>query len=178
MEEKVNVWKANLTNGLILGLVGIVYSLIMYFMDLTFNQVQGFVYIVIQIGLIYFLLKSYRDNYMHGQITYGQSVGAGVVMFLYSAVLGAIFMYILYTVIDSGLTEKQLAFFEEKMLTKGIPQEAVDAGMALQRKIVKPEILAPFSIIGSLFWGTILSLIISIFIKKEGNPLIDTPENK
>ena len=27
MEEKVNLWKANLTNGLILGLVGIVYSL-------------------------------------------------------------------------------------------------------------------------------------------------------
>jgi hypothetical protein len=178
MEQQVNVWKANLTNGLILGLTGVVYSLVMYFLDLTFNQVQGYAFMVVQIALLYFLLKSYRDNYMHGQITYGQSVGAGVVITLYSALIGAIFMYILYTVIDSGLTDKQLAFVEEKMLQKGIPQEAVDAGMAIQRKIMKPEIMAPFSVLGSMFFGTILSLIVSIFIKKEGNPLIDTPSNQ
>jgi hypothetical protein len=176
MEQKVNVWKGNLTNGVILGLTGVVYSLIMYFLDLTFNQVQGYVYMVIQVALLYFLLKSYRDNMMHGQITYGQSVGAGVIMSLYSAIIAAIFMYILYTVIDSGLTEKQLAFVEEKMLQKGAPQEAVDAGMAIQRKIMKPEIIAPFSVLGGVFWGTILSLIVSIFIKKEGNPLLDIPE--
>ena len=177
MEEKVSVWKANLTNGLILGFTGVVYSLVMYFLDLTFNQVQGYIFIVIQIVLLYIMLKSYRENFMHGQITYGQSVGAGVVIFLYSAIIGAIFMYILYTVIDSGLTEKQLAFVEEKMLQKGAPQEAVDAGMAIQRKIMKPEIMAPFSILGSMLWGTIISLIVSIFIKKEGNPLIDAPAN-
>ena len=99
-------------------------------------------------------------------------------MFLYSAVIGAIFMYLLYTVIDTGLTEKQLVFMEEKMLEKGAPQEAIDAGMAIQRKIMKPEIMAPFSILGTMFWGTILSLVISIFIKREGNPLIDTPVNQ
>ncbi|MFA6947093.1 MAG: DUF4199 domain-containing protein, partial [Pedobacter sp.] len=110
MEEKVNPWKANLTNGLIMGLVAIMYSLVMYFMDLTFNKVQGYVFIVVQIGLIYFLLKSYRDNFMHGQITYGQSLGAGMIIFLYSALIGAVYTYLLYTVIDSGLVAKQLAF--------------------------------------------------------------------
>ncbi|MBK9390803.1 MAG: DUF4199 domain-containing protein [Bacteroidetes bacterium] len=178
MEEKVSVWKANLTNGLILGLVGVVYALLMWILDLTFNQIQQYAYMVIQIALLYFLLKSYRDNSMHGQITYGQSVGAGVVMSLYSAIIGAVFIYILYTVIDSGLTEKQLAFVEEKMLEKGAPQEAIDAAMGIQRKIMKPEIMAPFSILGGMFWGTILSLITSIFIKREGNPLIDTPANQ
>jgi hypothetical protein len=178
MEQKVNVWKANLNNGLLLGLTGVIYSLVMYFLDLTFNQVQGYIFMVVQIALLYFLLKSYRDNSMHGQISYGQSVGAGAVIILYSAIISAIFMYILYTLIDSGLTEKQLAFVEEKMLQKGAPQEAIDAGMAIQRKIMKPEIMAPFSILGSMFFGTILSLIVSIFIKKEGNPLIDTPSNQ
>lgn len=178
MEQKVNVWKANLTNGLILGLTGVVYTLVMYFLDLTFNQVQGYVFMIIQILLLYFLLKSYRDNFMFGQITYGQSVGAGVIISLYSAIIAAIFMYLLYTVIDSGLTEKQLAFVEEKMMSKGVPQQAIDAGMNFQRKLMKPEIMAPFSILSSVFGGTILSLLISIFIKKEGNPLIDTPANQ
>ena len=47
MEEKVNPWKANLTNGLILGLVGIVYSLVMYFLDLSLNKTQGYIFLVI-----------------------------------------------------------------------------------------------------------------------------------
>jgi hypothetical protein len=178
MEEKVNVWKANLTNGLILALVGIAYSLIMYFADLTFNKVQGYVFILVQLGVLYFLLKTYRDNFMHGQITYGQSVGAGVIICLYYSICVAIFTYLLYTVIDPELTAKQLAFAEEAMVKKGAPQAAIDAGMAFTKKIMKPEIMAPFSVLGNMVWGTIISLVVSIFIKNnEGNPLIDSTEN-
>jgi len=177
MEEKVNAWKANLNNGLILGLVGIAYSLVIYFLDLSFNKAQGIVSILIQLVLLFFLLKSYRDNFMHGQITYGQSVGAGTIIFLYYAVIMAVFTYILYAVIDTGLVAKQLAFTEGEMVKKGLPQAAIDAGMAIQAKIIRPGIIAPLSILGSMFGGVIMSLIISIFIRKEGNPLIDTPEN-
>ncbi|TAL64610.1 MAG: DUF4199 domain-containing protein [Bacteroidetes bacterium] len=177
MEEKVNAWKTNLTNGLIMGLAGIAYSLLIYFLNLTFNKAQGIVFVLIQIGLLYFLLKSYRDNFRHGQITYGQSVGAGVIICLYYSLIMAVFTYILYTVIDSGLVSKQLAFAEEAMVKKGIPQSAIDAGMAIQTKIMKPAIMAPISIFGSMIWGVIISLLVSIFIKKEGNPLIDSPSN-
>jgi len=177
MEQKVNPWKSNLTNGLILALVGVVYSLIMYFLDLSLNKTQGYVMMIIQIALLYFLIKSYRDNYMHGQITYGQSVGAGVIICLYYAVIMAIFSYILYAIIDPGLVAKQLAFSEEAMVKKGLPQAAIDTGMAFSAKIMKPAIMSISSIFLNMIWGTILSLLVSIFIKKEGNPLIDTPEN-
>jgi len=177
MEEKVSVWKSNLTNGLVLGLVGIVYSLVVYFMDLTFNQVQGYLFLIIEIGLLYFLLKSYRDNFLNGQISYGQSFGAGMVLCLYYSIIMAIFTYLLYTVIDTGLSAKQLAFTEETMLKKGLPQASVDAGMAIQAKLMKPAIMAPITILGNMIGGAILSLIVSIFIKKEGNPLIDAPQN-
>ena len=177
MEEKVNPWKTNLTNGLIMGLIGIVYSLIIYFLGLSFNKVQGPVFIVVQIAILYFLLKSYRDNYMHGQITFGQAVGAGVIICLYYALIMAVFTYILYTVIDPGLTAKQLAFAEEAMVKKGVPQAGIDAAMAIQAKIMKPAILAPLTVFGSMLWGVIISLVVSIFVKKEGNPLIDTPAN-
>lgn len=177
MEEKVNPWKANLTNGFILGLIGVVYSLVIYFLDLSFSKAQAPIFLVIQIVVLFFLLKSYRDNYRHGQITFGQSVGAGVIMCLYYAVIMAVFTYILYTVIDTGLTAKQLAFTESKMVEKGLPQASIDAGMAIQEKIMKPAILAPLTIFGSMLWGVIISLLVSIFVKKEGNPLIDTPEN-
>jgi hypothetical protein len=177
METQVNPWKSNLTNGLILGLVGIVYSLIIYFLDLSFNKAQGYVFMIVQIVLLYFLLKSYRDNFMHGQITYGQSLGAGVIICLYYAVIMAIFTYLLYTIIDTGLVSKQLAFAEETMVKRGLPQATIDTAMKFQAKIMKPAIMAPLSIFGNMIWGVVLSLVISIFIRKEGNPLIDAPAN-
>jgi len=178
MEQNVNVWKANLTNGLILGLIGIVYTLVIYFLDLSFNKIQGYVFIFLQIVILYFLVKSYRDNFLHGNITYGQAFGAGVIICLYYAILIAIFTYILYSVIDPGLINKQLAFTEEMMLKKGLTQAQVDAGMAVQSKIMKPAIMAPVSIFGSMIWGIIISLIVGIFVRKEGNPLIETPSNQ
>lgn len=178
MEEKVSVWKANLTNGLILGLIGVVYTLVMYFLDLTFNKTQGYIFILVLIVTLFFLVKSYRDNFLHGFITYGQAVGSGVVIFLYYSVITAIFMYILYTIIDPELVSKQLAFTEEMMAKRNMPQEALDAGMKMQEKFTRPGIMAPFSILGNMFTGTIMSLIVAIFVRKEGNPLLDIPENK
>ena len=178
MEQKANVWKANLTNGLILGLIGIVYTLVIYFLDLTINKVQGYVFLLILIVTLYFLMKSYRDNSMHGYMTYGQAVGAGVVIFLYYSIITAIFTYILFAIIDPGLIDKQLAAAEELMAKRGIPQEAMDAGLNIQKKMMKPEIMAPVSIFGNMLYGVIMSLIVAIFVKKEGNPLIDSPEVK
>lgn len=177
MEQNVNVWKANLTNGLIMALVGIVYSLIMYFLDLSLNKAQGYIFILVQVGLLFFLLKSYRDNYLHGQITFGQSFGAGVIICLYYAIIMAIFSYILYAIIDPGLVTKQLAAAEEAMIAKGAPQEAIDAGMAFTRKLMKPAFFAISGIFFGMIWGVVISLLVSIFVRKEGNPLIDAPQN-
>jgi hypothetical protein len=178
MEQNVNAWKANLTNGVILGLAGIVFTLIVYFLDLTFNKSVGYMFIGIAIILLYFFLKSYRDTSLHGIMTYGQAVGAGVIIYLYYSVISAVFIYILYTVIDTGLTNKLLAYIEEEMAKTGkVPEAAMETAMAFQKKILIPEIMAPLSLVTNMFYGTVISLLVGIFVKKEGNPLIDTPAN-
>lgn len=178
MENKVNVWKANLTNGLILGMIGIVYSLVVYFLDLSFNKAQGWIFLLIEGAVLFFLLKSYRDNARFGMITYGESLGAGVIICLYYSIIMAVFTYILYTVIDTELVAKQLAFAEEMMQKKGLPQESIDMAMKMQEKFMKPVIMVPFSLVMNMFFGLVLSLLVSIFIRKEGNPLVDTPANQ
>jgi MFS superfamily sulfate permease-like transporter len=176
MEQNANPWKANLTNGLIMGLFGIVYSLVMYFLDLSFNKLQGWIFFLIQIVILYFMVKSYRDNYKYGMITFGQALGSGVIIFLYYAVIMAIFTYILYAIIDPDLMDKQLAFAEEQMLKRGMPEASVEAGMKFNQKIMKPAIMAPFTIFNSMFVGVIMSLIVAAFVRKEGNPLVDPTE--
>ena len=175
MEEKVGIWKANLTNGLILGLVGIVYSLVVYFLNMYLNKAQGYVFMLVEFAVLFFLVKSYRDNFKHGMITYGDALGVSIIICLYYAIIMAIFTYILYTVIDSGLLDKQLAMAEEMMQKKGMPQSTIDAGMSIQRKMMKPAFMAPFSILWNMILGLIISLIVAAFVRKEGNPLLDTP---
>jgi hypothetical protein len=179
MEEKVNPWKANLTNGLIMGLAGIVFTLILWFLDQSFNKNLGYLFMLIAVFLLYYFIRSYRDNYLHGQITYGQSVGAGVIIWLYYSIIAAIFTYLLYKLIDPQLTDKLLAFSEENIRKSGrVPEGSIDAAMSIQKKFLKPEIMAPASIINNMIFGTIIALIVSIFTKRESNPLLDTPETK
>lgn len=176
MEENVNVWKANLTNGLILGLIGIVYSLVMYFLDLSLNKTQGYIFILVQLVVLFYLVKSFRDNYMHGMITFGQALGAGIVICLYYSIIIAIFSYILYAFIDPNLIDKMLAGTEEQLLERGLSQSQIDAGMAVQQRLMKPAFISGISIFGSMLSGLIMSLLVAAFVRKEGNPLIDSTE--
>lgn len=175
MERPVNVWKANLTNGLILGLIGIIFNLVLYFLDLSLNKNMGWIFSVLLIGLIFYFIKSYRDNYLHGYITFGQAVGAGVVICFYYAIISALFTYVLYTYIDPGLSEKLLIQSEELLIKRGTPESAIGPALEMMKKFQKPWIIAISTIFNTMIMGTIISLIVSIFIKREGNPLLDDP---
>ncbi len=67
---------------------------------------------------------------------------------------------------------------EEMLAKRGMPQEAMDAAISMSKKMQKPIITTLSGIFVGVFFGTIISLIVAIFVKKEGNPLIDTPEVK
>jgi hypothetical protein len=179
METKVSVWKANLTNGVILGFIGVVFSLLLYFFDLMGNKSLSYASLLIEMVILYFMIKSYRDNFLNGYITYGKSVGAGVIIFLYATIISAIFTYILFKFIDPGLINKLLAISEEAIAKKGLPQQSVDAAMNMTRKMMTPEIMLISGLFGGMLGGTVASLLVSIFTRKEGNPLIiDEPEKQ
>lgn len=174
MEQNVNPWKANFMNGLILSLAGIVYTLILYFLDLSTNKSLGYIFIPIQIIIMYFLVRSYRDNFMHGMITFGQATGAGVIIFLYYAVISSVFAFIFYSFIDTAFMGKMIAMSEEAGLKKGYSQEQIDLGMQFTKKIMTPTFMAIMSFFSNMFFGVVISLIIAAFVRKEGNPLIDS----
>jgi F0F1-type ATP synthase membrane subunit a len=46
----------------------------------------------------------------------------------------------------------------------------------MQKKFLQPAIYAPIRLISNFIGGTILTLIIAIFIKKENNPLVEISE--
>jgi Protein of unknown function (DUF4199) len=178
MENHTSVFKANLNSGLIMGIIAVIYTLIIYAIDFMFNPYQGYVFYIIQAVALFIFIKSYRENYKNGFITYGQAVASGVVISLFTAIIYAIFIYILYAFIDTDLVNKQLAFIEETFVKAGLPQAFIDSGLKMQKKFLQPTIYAPIKLFSSFLSGTILSLLVAIFIKKESNALIYNSEEK
>ncbi len=178
MEAKKSIWKETLNYGIILGLIGVGFSVLTYMFDLTFKSWTILPSLLLSLVVLFFLLRSYRDHYNNGYISYGRSVGAGVIMNLYAAIITAIYVYVLYAFIDPGLMDKSLAFAEEKLIAKGLPEEAIDQALAMQAKMMKPWFTALMGIINSVFYGLILSLIVSLFVMKKGNPLLEEAEEE
>jgi hypothetical protein len=172
MEAKRSIWKDTINYGIILGLISVGLSVLFYMFDLTFKSWIMWPSLAITLLILYFLLRSYRDHYNNGFISYGKSVGAGVIINLYSGIITAIFIFVLYSFIDPGLVDKQLAFAEEKMIDRGVPESAIDSGLQMQAKMMKPWLTSLMSIVNSVFFGLVISLLVSIFITKKGNPLL------
>jgi hypothetical protein len=173
MENKVSPWKANLNAGIILGLIGIIWTLVLWFLDQTTNRSLGWIFWIVLIIGLFLGIKSYRDKYLNGFITFGQSLGAGVIIMIYYSLISAVFTYLLYKFIDPNLTDKLLAITEEQLVERGMAEGMIEQSMQIQKKIMTPLVMSVSSIFAGVFIGTILSLIISLFTKREGNPLID-----
>jgi hypothetical protein len=173
MESTPSIWKSCLKYGLIMGLVSIVMSMLFYMLDLTFASWIIIPSLIISFAALFLLQRSYRDTYENGYISYGRSLGAGVIITIYSAIIGAIFGYLLFTVIDPGLIQKSLAFAQAKVDAKGGPEAAMEAAKKMQEKLMKPFIMSLMGIFFTVFYGFILSLISSIFVAKQGNPLLE-----
>ncbi len=163
--------KVAMTYGTILGLTGAIVSLVFFFCGADpQSKYPGFISYVLTIIAIIYGVKNYRDQELGGFISYGQSLGTGVLIGLFSGIIMAVFVVLMFTVIDPGLTEKIMDTAQQKMADKSMSEEQMETSLKWARKFMSPPFLFIFSIISSVFMSFIFSLIISIFMKKEQNP--------
>jgi len=165
-ENKSSLWKNALNWGVIMGIVLIIYSLLMFFLDLSLEQWVGWVSYVFMIGILILATINYRDKAMGGVLSYGQALGFGVVVILFASIINAIYFYVFVEYIDPEFINKMLAMGEEKMIEQGIPEEQIELGIEMQKKFMKPIVMSLISIPTTVFMGLIFSLITSIFLKK------------
>jgi hypothetical protein len=156
-----------LTWGVIIGLVMIVYSVILYMLNQTFNQALGYAGVILIIAGLAVAMINYRDKVLDGILPFGKAFGFGVLIIIVAALLVSIYTYLLYTVIDTGLNEKLLEFTTERMLKRGIPEAQLDLALERAEKFQKPVPMAISGLITYILGGVVLSLIVAAIFKKE-----------
>jgi drug/metabolite transporter (DMT)-like permease len=135
-------------------------------------------------GVLYFCLKNWRDHFNGGYIRYGQSLSAGILFMFFASVIYAFYNVVYLTWIDPTAVERMLDMMEEGYYKRGFTEEQVSATMGFAAKLRGPGMQFFSVIIGTTFVGVIISLIVSIFIRREGDPYkqamseIENPEKE
>lgn len=159
-----------ISNALILSAISIAFNLMLYFLDMHYQQSQeaGIVGIIIMIAiLIYAFIQFKKLN--EGYLSLSEALKIGLGISLVAALIGVVYTYILTEFLDPGMMDKALDFQIEKIRMEN-PEITSDqiAGMReMQEKFSSPLIRSAFQIIGSLFIGFIISLIGGLIIKKS-----------
>lgn len=122
-------------NGLIAGAIVSLMFAISY--PLTHNgtlsnegsMVVGYISMVIALSLVFVGIKSYRDQYQKGVITFGRGAAIGILITLIASVMYAGTWEIYYNTVASDFMEKYTKSYLEEMKQEG----ATDAEIAQQR---------------------------------------------
>jgi len=168
METKPNSFiRHSINYGAFTGGGLILFSLLTYSLDINFQSPLMYLAFILLAAGIFLGIKSYRDNVLNGFISYGKCIALGVMISLFASILLAVYSYLFFSFFDTTMIKKILDQTEENMVKKGMTEEQIEMAMKYSAKFMKPLWMAIMSIVMYTFWGTIISLIIGIFTKKE-----------
>ncbi|PLX05566.1 MAG: hypothetical protein C0598_14240 [Marinilabiliales bacterium] len=159
----------SITYGFLMGIILVIYSLILYILELNENTWLGIVSYVITAVFLFYVITNFRDKQQNGFLSYGKGVSVGTLTGLFASVVLAIFIFIYVNYIDPSIVEKALVQAEEGILQRApnISDEALEQQMSMVEIFTKPVFMAVTSIIWYTIVSLVFSLLISIFAKRE-----------
>jgi hypothetical protein len=127
--------------------------------------IAGLLSIPIQAIGIYMAMQNVKQ--ITGSLTYGQAVKTGLIVAITIAIIVAIFGFLYSTVINTGYTEFMVHDAQKAMIAKGESQQDISQASIAVRKEFSAGMQVIQALIGQFVTGTIMSLIIGLFIKTK-----------
>lgn len=163
-----NKLKTSLEYGVIIGLVSIVIDLTFYFSGVDYQSGwKTFIGMIAGLILAIVILKMYRDQKRGGVMSFSQGLVMGILSFLWSGVLVAIYVYLFVGYVDPGIIEMIMDQQYEEMLNGGMAESQVEQAMEITEMFMKPWVFALITIFSNGFMGVVYSLIAAGITKKN-----------
>jgi hypothetical protein len=178
MEQKpTSLLKKTLLYGLILGITMIVYSYVLYLAKLDKNTLFSLVQYVFMITAIVIAIQCYRNRECEGYISYGKAFGTGVLTVLWASILVSVYTYIFMTMIAPDIMEQTKALTMEKLENSG-NEEQMEAMSGVMNAVLSPGFVTFMAFVVYVFIGTIFSLVIAAFLKKDKDIFTENTSEK
>lgn len=154
--------------GAILGAISVAFSFMLYTVDMHYQQdwKVGIINIVVMIVVIAIGITQFKKA-NSGFLKLGQALKVGVGTSLVSAIIGTIFGQILTNVIDPETMNKAIEFQKGQLAERGMNPQEIEAAMQMGEIFQNPAIQIATGIVGALFLGFIISLIVGLITKKD-----------
>jgi len=152
--------------GTILGLVLVIYSFILHKTNLEKNMWLSLFQNIFLIAAIILSIQCFRNRFNEGYISYGKALGTGVLTIIWASLIVAIYTYLFTKYIDPTAIEnaRELAL---KNIENSNNEDQIELMSKIFNFIFSSSIMSVLTFIGNVFKGTIFSLIIAAFLKKE-----------
>jgi zinc transporter ZupT len=165
--EKPSSARIALKWGVISAVITIIYSVVLFMTGQHLkNQALSYVSYVFLLGGMILAMKEYRslNNDFMG---FGEGLGLGTLLSAVSSLISSIFSFLYITFIDPTIMQQINDMQREQMESRGMTQEQVDQAMEMVSKFTSPGMIFIIGVLGAIFFGFILSLIVSAVMKKD-----------
>lgn len=165
--EKPSTARIALKWGIISAIISVVFTIILYNFDL-WKMVWVSVTFGLLITVVVLVLASKEFKGLNeGFMTFGQGFGMSMLIIAVSGLISNAFNQLYINVIDTGMLDKIKDFQEEMYIKQGLSDEQIEMALQQAERFSSPGMQFLFSILGSLFFGLIISLIVAAIMKKE-----------
>ena len=171
--EKKSTFLPALQFGLLTGLAMIIFELILFLAGVSLHSSLNLIGYLIFIGGLYWGMANIREKRLEGVMTYGKAFGVGFWISFFAAILLGIFAFAYVKYINPGILDTVVSQAEDKILAA--KPNISDAELQKSLDMVKMFATPVFSAVSGFFRyiivGSIFSLIIAIFAKREDRTL-------
>ena len=170
--QKVSTKQIMINYGAMLGLISVLISVTVYAMGQSYDQhwsigVIGFAVMIILIALGIKKVKTSNDGFL----SLGEALKTGLGIALISGLISVVYTYLFTTIIEPDFFTNLAQIQEDKWIDAGMTDEAMESASAMMEKMSGPFITSAISIIASLFFGFIISLITGLIMKESNEEI-------
>lgn len=171
LDDKITVKDVSIKYGIYLGIILTIYTIALQMAGLATNQALGYVGYVVLIVLMVIAHKTFK-NEGDGYMSYSQGLGIGTLMALVSALISTPISYLYIKFVDSTFLQALKDKSIEDMEKRGMSDADIESAMEITSKFMTAEFIFPIGFIFFVFFGFIISLVVTA-ITKNSNPQLE-----
>ena len=165
--EIIDIKPSSIKFGLIGGFAVMIISLILFFIGLQFENWAKWISTVFMCAIIILGIKSIQDENPNKQISFGTLFKAGMLMTTIIAIFSVLYFFVYTNFIETNFIDKILDISRQQMAEKGLSETQIESGIEMTKKFMTPTMMAIFSLLGTMFFGILASLLGAGIFKKE-----------